>query len=118
MSLEKAQYGDIYVLTPRKNLSGGDETAELQAVVHEIVEKGAPKIIVDLGNVSYINSTGLGALIAMHTSCKNRQGMLRLARIGKRIESLFLITKLSLVFETFDSVEGALVGVDKTEESS
>ena len=114
MTLEIKKHGEIHLLTPRKDLSGGDETRELERAIKEIVAQGPPQIVVDLGKVSYINSTGLGSLVAAHTSCKNREGWLRLARTGKRIKNLFLITKLAFVFETFDSVDDALLGIDRS----
>jgi len=110
MSLEKRLVGDIHVLVPHKNLVGGDETRELSAAIQEILAAGPPRIVIDLGKVSFLNSTGLGALVAGHVSCNNRQGWFRVARTTKRIDNLFLITKLSFVFETFDTVEEALVG--------
>ena len=114
MTLEIEKRGDIHLLTPRKDLSGGDETRELERAVKEIVGLGPPQIVIDLGKVSYINSSGLGSLVAAHTSCRNRNGWLRLARTGKRIKNLFLITKLAFVFETFDSVDDALLGIDRS----
>lgn len=110
MNLDKRVIGDIHVITPHKNLLGGDETRELSTTIQDIVATSAPKIVIDLGKVSFLNSTGLGALVAGHVSCNNRQGWFRVARTTKRIDNLFLITKLSFVFETFDTVEEALVG--------
>jgi len=115
MNIEKRQVGDVHVLTPHKSLMGGEETRELSGTIQEIVATGVPKIVIDLGKVSFLNSTGLGALVAGHVSCNNRQGWFRVARTTKRIDNLFLITKLSFVFETFDTVEEALVGENKTE---
>ena len=114
MTLEIEKRGEVHLLTPRKDLSGGDETRELERAIKEIISKGPPQIVIDLGKVSYINSSGLGSLVAAHTSCKNREGWLRLARTGKRIKNLFLITKLAFVFETFDSVDDALLGIDRS----
>ncbi|MBM3285765.1 MAG: STAS domain-containing protein [Candidatus Eisenbacteria bacterium] len=117
MSLEKDKRGDVNVLAPHKDLSGGEETRELERAIQGVIAEGVPKVVVDLGRVSYINSAGLGTLVALHTSCRNRQGYLRLSRIGKRIKNLFLITKLNFVFETFDSVEEALAGVNRSDQS-
>ncbi len=110
MNLEQHRVGDVHVLTPHKGLMGGEETRELSTAIQGIVASGAPKIVVDLGKVPFVNSTGLGALVAGHVSCKNREGWFRVARTTTRISNLFLITKLAFVFETFDSVEEALVG--------
>lgn len=114
MSLDVEKRGEIFLLTPKKDLSGGEETREIEKAIKEIIDQGPPQIVVDLGRVSYINSSGLGSLVAAHTSCKNREGYLRLARTGKRIKNLFLITKLAFVFETFDSVDDALLGIDRS----
>jgi len=114
MTLDKEKRGDTWVLTPRKDLMGGEETRVLEQAVREIVAEGTPKIVCDLGRISYMNSTGLGSLVAAHMSCRNREGTLRLANISKRIRSIFLITKLAFVFETFDSVDEALAGVNRS----
>ncbi len=115
MALEVEKRGDVHLLSPHKDLSGGEETREIERAVQEIVSQGTPHIIIDLGRVSYVNSAGLGSLVAAHTSCRNRQGWLRLAQIGKRIRNLFLITKLAFVFETFDTVDEALQGTNRNE---
>ncbi len=115
MALDIEKRGDIHVLAPHKDLSGGEETREIERAIQEIVSQGTPHIVLDLGRVSYVNSAGLGSLVAAHTSCRNRQGWLRLAQIGKRIKNLFLITKLAFVFETFDTVEEALQGSNRNE---
>ena len=115
MSLDRQVRGDVHVLTPRKNLQGGDETRELQQAVAEIVTAGVPKIIVDLGKISFLNSVGLGALVGAHTSCAKRDGWLRIAGVGTRIKNLFLVTKLTLVFDSFDSVDEAVAGVNRAD---
>lgn len=113
MTLEKEKRGDIWVLTPRRDLMGGEETHELEQAIREIAEAGPPRIIIDVGRISYLNSTGLGSLVSAHMACQNRQGFLRLANISKRIKNLFIITKLAFVFETFDSVDEALANVNR-----
>jgi anti-sigma B factor antagonist len=113
MTLDREMRGDIHVLSPRKNLQGGDETRELQAAVQEIVSDGVPKIVMDLGKISYMTSVGLGTLVGAYTSCSKRNGWLRVARIGNRIKDLLLVTKLTLVFDSYDTVEEALEGVHK-----
>lgn len=115
MALDIEKRGDVHLLSPHKDLSGGEETREIERAIQEIVSQGTPRIVIDLGRVSYVNSAGLGSLVAAHTSCRNRQGWLRLAQTGKRIKNLFLITKLAFVFETFDTVEEALQGSNRNE---
>jgi anti-sigma B factor antagonist len=115
MSLDREVRGEIEVLTPRKNLQGGGETKELQQVAQEIFARGVPRIVVDLGRISYMNSAGLGALVGLHSGCRSRQGWLRIARVSARIKDLFLVTKLTLVFDSYDSVEEAIEGVNQAD---
>lgn len=113
MTFDHTTVGDVHVLAPKKNLVGKEETQELLAAIDEVAAKGEPKIIVDLGKISYVNSVGLGSLVRARTTCNNRNGWFRLARVGNRINAIFLVTKLVLVFDTFESVEEAVAGTAK-----
>jgi anti-anti-sigma factor len=85
--------GDVHVVTPDKNLMGGAETQELLAAIDAAAAEGAPHVVLDLGKISYMNSTGLGSLVKANTSCINRKGWMRVARVGSRIKNLLLVTK-------------------------
>ena len=113
MSFDKEMTGDVNVLTPKNNLMGGKETTELVTGIEEIAAQAPPKIVVDLGKVSYMNSTGLGALVRANAHCQNRGGWLRIARAGSRIKNVFLVTRLVFVFDTYESVEEAVQGAQK-----
>jgi anti-anti-sigma factor len=110
MTLKREQRGDVHLWTPHKDLKGGDETDALRHAMDEVVAQGVPKIVIDLGQISWMNSLGVGALVAIHTSCMNRGGWLRLARVDQRIKSVFLKTRLVLIFDTYETVEEALAG--------
>jgi anti-sigma B factor antagonist len=113
MSFDRTTFGDVHVFTPKKDLVGRDETLVLLGAIDEIAARGAPKIVLDLGKISWVNSTGLGSLVRMRTTCSTRNGWFRLARVGERINTIFLVTKLVLVFDTFESVEEAVAGTHK-----
>jgi anti-sigma B factor antagonist len=113
MSFDKTMMGDVSLLTPKNNLMGGKETTELLSAIEEIADASQPKVVVDLGKVSYMNSTGLGALVRANTHCLNRQGWMRIARAGSRINNVFLVTKLVFVFDTYETVEDAVQGTPK-----
>ncbi len=87
---------------------GGEETAELQQVLTKLAEEKKEKLIIDLKNVSYLNSTALGVLIAAHASFIKRGGRIILTGLADSIENLFVITKLTLVFEIAPNVEEAI----------
>jgi anti-sigma B factor antagonist len=116
MTFEHTTVGDVHVLTPKKNLLGQEETLSLVGVIDEVAGRGAPKIVVDLGKISWVNSTGLGSLVRMRTTCHNRGGWFKLARVGERINSILMVTKLVLVFDTFETVEEAVAGTKKSGE--
>ena len=100
MDLERQERDGATVLIPRKNLTGGDETRELEQAIRGIADQGTPRIVVDLGNISYLSSAALGILVSAHMTCQRLEGWLRVARISKRIRDLLIISRLAMVFET------------------
>jgi anti-sigma B factor antagonist len=108
MTFEHSVVGDVHVLTPKKNLLGQDETAALRGAVGEIAARGVPKIVMDLGKISFINSMGLGSLIGMMTTCKNRGGAFTVARVGDRINSMFIKVRITLIMDTFETIDEAV----------
>jgi len=96
----------ILHLSGRLVLFEGD--AILRQTVDDLVRQGRVKIIVDLGNVPYIDSAGIGMLIAKYLSVRRKSGDLKLLHLNTRGLLVMTITKLLTVFETFDSEEAAL----------
>lgn len=86
---------------------GGPDASLLNDKLHELIEAGKTKVVVDLGSVDWMNSSGLGILIGGLTTMRNSGGDLKLANITDRIQSLLMITKLLTVFETFETIEEA-----------
>ncbi len=87
---------------------GGDETDELKQILAEMSEKDEKKLIINMADVTYLNSTSLGILIAAHTNFAKREGEIILSNIGKSIENIFVITKLTLVFKITETLEEAI----------
>ena len=113
MTFEHAMVGDVHVLTPKKNLLGQEETLALRGAVEEVAARGNPKIVIDLGKISYVNSSGLGSLVGMMTTCKNREGTFTVARVGERIGSMFVKVKIVFIMDTFDTIEEAVAAAEK-----
>jgi anti-sigma B factor antagonist len=103
MTLQERQIGDVTVLdlTGRLVLDEGDTMVRMR--VNELVVGNRLKIIVNLQDVTYIDSCGLGVLIAKLVSVRNKGGDLRLLNLSPRTARVFAISKLENVFETFDS---------------
>jgi len=108
MSLDVRTMGDVTILTPKGMLLGGKETDELQSKIKELSEAGNKKLVIDLGQTTFMNSVSLGVLIAGHSSYAKREAKLKLCNVDKKIQNIFVVTKLSLVFDVYDSEEEAL----------
>jgi len=99
---------DIHVLTPRKNLVGGSETVAIASAVTKLAETPAPKVVLDLRLINWISSLGVEELRRIHRTCAERNGWMRLACVGERIENIILTMRLDWVFDSFDTVDEAV----------
>ena len=108
MKMDEKTSGDIAVLQLSGKIMGGPDDSLLNDKLHELIEVGKTKVVVDLGSVEWMNSSGLGILIGGLTTMRNSGGDLKLANITDRIQSLLMITKLLTVFETFEAIEEAV----------
>ena len=86
----------------------GEPTAMLRDTFQDMVTKGQKKILLNLADVNYIDSSGLGALVSGFTTLTNQQGQLKLLGLTKKVQDLLQITKLLTVFEVFDNENAAL----------
>ena len=106
--MKQRQVESIIVLTPRGYLTGGDETDELERTIRQLGETGNKHLLVNLSETQHLNSTALGVLISAHASYAKRGGQMKLCSVDKRIENIFVITKLSLVFDVYPNEEQAI----------
>jgi anti-sigma B factor antagonist len=100
--------GHIGVIEVKGSLVGGEETDELRRHVADFIERGNKKLIIDLSKVTYLNSTAIGVLVSTHTTYSRNKGKVKLCGINKNINNIFVITKLTLVFEVTDTREEAV----------
>jgi anti-sigma B factor antagonist len=106
--LKSRQVGSIAILTPKGHLMGGEETEELERAIKKLAEDGNKHLVINLSETQHLNSTALGVLISAHSSYVRRGGQMKLAAVDKRIENIFVITKLSLVFDVYSTEEQAI----------
>jgi anti-sigma B factor antagonist len=106
--MRQRQVGNIVILTPKGYLTGGDETEELEKAIKAQGESGNKHLIIDLADTQHLNSTALGVLISAHSNYVRRGGQMKLCSVDKRIENIFVITKLSLVFDVYPGEEQAI----------
>ncbi len=108
MDLNSYEKDDVAVLEPAGKIMGGPDATVLHEKLHDLIEQGKKKVVIDLSRVEWMNSTGLGILISGLTTLKNNNGELKLVNVTEKIQSLLKITKLFGVFESYDSVEDAV----------
>lgn len=99
---------DIAILEPHGSLIGGEETDELRKKSKDLIEQGNRKMIIDLQHVTYINSTGIGSLVSIHSMYANSNGKVKLCGIGKNVENVFVITRLMSVFDVDETRAAAI----------
>jgi anti-sigma B factor antagonist len=113
MTLERTMLGSACVLTPKRNLTGGEETRLLAEAIDEVTASGVRKVVVDLGKISWANSMGLAGLQRARLLCNERDASLVLARVGTRIKNLLLTTRLVFLFDTFETIEEVVAERDE-----
>jgi anti-sigma B factor antagonist len=108
MKLSYREEAEVAILVPKGKIMGGPDATMLRDQLQEFIKQDKLKVVIDLGGVDWMNSTGLGILISGLTTMRNNKGELKLANVTDKIQSLLTITKLITVFEAHDSVAEAL----------
>ena len=108
MQIHQRSVGDVTVvdLNGKMTLGEGDEL--LRDKVNSLIQQGQRKIILNLSEVPYIDSAGLGEIVRTYTTVSRQGGSLKLLNLTKRIQDLLAITKLLTVFETFENEQDAI----------
>jgi anti-sigma B factor antagonist len=113
MRIKEKVVDDVAVITFSGDLIGEPETTKVREKIYSLIAEDINKVVIDMGDVAYVNSSGLGCLISALTSLRNAGGDLKLASVGKKVKSIFVITQLIKVFDTHETAEGAVVGFKK-----
>ena len=107
LKLSTRTVDDILVVDCAGRIVFGEESAELRETVKKLIAQSG-RIVLNLAGVSYIDSGGLGTLVALYTTARSAGGSIKLANLTERVGDLLQVTKLLTVFEVFDSEKGAL----------
>jgi len=113
MKLTQQERDGVVVLEPKGKILGGPDATLLKDQLQALIDAGKTKVVIDLAEVDYMNSTGLGILISTLTTLRKANGELKLANVTEKIKSLLVITKLVTVFDDFESVDGAVAAFSK-----
>ena len=103
----------VAVVTIEGRIVLGEETNALRETVRTLLATGQKKIVLNMENVTYVDSSGLGTLVASHASAQTQGASLKLSNLGAKFKELLLVTKLVTVFEFYDSEEEAINSFSK-----
>lgn len=98
MTLSSRKEQDVVVFTLADDVLGGADSLVLNEAIHEAIGEGTKKFVIELGDVKFMSSTGLGMLIGAHTTIKKANAHLVIAGATEKISELFYITKLDTIF--------------------
>jgi anti-sigma B factor antagonist len=108
VKLTTRQVGDVTVIDVAGRITLGEGSSVLRDAMRDLVSKNQKKILLNLGEVSYIDSSGIGELVSGFTTVTNSGGALKLLNLNKRVKDLLQITKLYTVFDVHEDEAGAI----------
>lgn len=108
LQIVEKEISGVTVLALSGRITLGEESNQLRTKIKDVLGQGIKRLVLDLGNVSYIDSAGLGTLVAGYTSAQSQGANMKLANLTKRFREQLNITKLVTVFEVYDSVDDAI----------
>ena len=108
VKLGTRQVGDVSVVDAAGRITLGEGSSALRDGIRDLVNKGQKKILLNLAEVSYIDSSGIGELVSAFTTVTNQGGQLKLLSLTKRVKDLLQITKLYTVFDVHEDEAHAI----------
>ena len=108
LDLKERQAGDVTILDLSGEVRIGDGSVALRDSIRNLADQGKTKVLLNLAGVKYIDSSGIGELIANYTTLSRQGGQLKLLKLTDRVQNLLVITKLLTVFDSFDDEAEAL----------
>ena len=108
MTIEERPTDGVMILDLKGKLTIGEDVELVKDKINSLIQQGEKKLLLNLAEVPYVDSAGLGEIVRTYTTVNRQGGDLKLLHLTKRIEDLLAITKLLTVFDTFDSEQEAI----------
>jgi anti-sigma B factor antagonist len=109
LNISERQAGDVTILDLSGKITIGEGSVALRNTIRRLLGEGRNKILLNLGSVGYIDSSGIGELVSSFTAVNKENGQLKLLNLTQKIQDLLAITKLLTVFDVFED-EGEALG--------
>jgi len=114
LTIASREVSGVSVLDLKGKITLGEGSVQVRDAIRGLVGKGKRSILLNLGDVSYIDSSGLGELVGAYTTAKNKAAELKLLKLTKKVHDLLQLTKLYTVFETYDDETIAIASFKQT----
>ena len=108
LAIASREVDGVTVLDLSGRIPLGEGSVQLRDAIRDSIGKGQKKILLDLGDVNYIDSSGLGELVSAYTSAKNQGATVKLLKLTKKVHDLLQLTKLYTVFDIYDDEASAI----------
>jgi len=108
LKIKERRRDGVVILDMSGKLMGGPDAEAFNEVLRTLMHEGMRNFLVNLEKVKWVNSTGLGILISGYTTVQRAGGELKLLKVTERIENIFIVSKLSTVFQSFDDEDEAV----------
>ena len=108
LNINERQAGDVTVLDMSGKITIGEGSVALRTAIRRLLEEGKKRILLNLAQVSYIDSSGIGELVSSYTAINKESGQLKLLNLTQKLQDLLTITKLLTVFDVYESEADAL----------
>ncbi len=108
MHTNTRQAGEVTILDISGRITLGEGNVALRELVRELADKGQKRIVLNLAEVHYVDSSGIGELVKAHTTLRNQGGQLKLTNLSQRVHDLLQLTRLASVFDIYNDEEKAI----------
>ena len=108
LAITSREVDGVAVLELSGRITLGEGSVQLRDAIRDMIGKGQKRILLDLGDVNYIDSSGLGELVSAYTTAKNQGAALKLLKLTKKVHDLLQLTKLYTVFDIYDDEASAI----------
>jgi len=108
LKIKERRRDGVAILDISGKIMGGPDAEAFNEVLRTLMHEGVHNVLVNLERVKWVNSTGLGILISGYTTLQRAGGELKLLKVTERIENIFIVSKLSTVFQSFDDEDEAV----------
>jgi anti-sigma B factor antagonist len=108
VKLTTRQVGDVTVIDAAGRITLGEGASAFREAIRDLAAKGNAKVLLNLSEITYIDSSGIGELVSGFTTVRNQGGVLKLVGLTKRVQDLLQITKLYTVFDVYDDEPTAI----------